>query len=216
MLALSYLFSHAHSLMLRPISHALLLLDVAWCTCFFFLVYYDDSDPGQVAEEFLAAACAMARCVNLFCNVEKLLRVGFLLQQERATENGELEEPEAEHESCKKRLASLSLNTLNRYKCNYQQLLHLALGLRLLIADSGKSKELTQITRNMFKCERVERPCSWDQTLTRNPDMLQVVDSSPFNVHQRPWLIPIAPDPTLYFSDVGSLSGPASLPQVGL
>jgi hypothetical protein len=49
----------------------------------------------------------MARCVDLFCNVEKLLRVGLLLQQEQAAENGELEESEAERESRQKRLASL-------------------------------------------------------------------------------------------------------------
>jgi hypothetical protein len=67
----------------------------------------NDSDPDQVPEEFLVAACAMARCVDLFCNMEKLLRVGFLLQQEHATENGELEEPKAEHESHKKRLVTL-------------------------------------------------------------------------------------------------------------
>jgi hypothetical protein len=67
----------------------------------------DNSDPNQVPEEFLAAAHAIACCVDLFCNVEKLLRVGFLLQQEQAVENGELEEPEVEHESHKKRPASL-------------------------------------------------------------------------------------------------------------
>ncbi|KAG2045721.1 hypothetical protein BDR06DRAFT_1015373 [Suillus hirtellus] len=128
------------------------------CACFFFLVYYDDSDPGQVAEEFLVAARAMARCVDLFCNVEKLLRVGFLLQQERVAENGELEELEAEHESRKKRLASLSTNTLDRYKRNYQQLLHLTPGLRSIIADSGKSKELTQIIRKQLPHGKVHFP----------------------------------------------------------
>ncbi|KAG2037514.1 hypothetical protein BDR03DRAFT_1010581 [Suillus americanus] len=75
-----------------------------------------DSDPDQVAEEFLVAVHTIACCVDLFCNAEKLLRVGFLLQQEQAAENGELEEPE---------------------------------GLRPLIADHPKSKQLTQIARKM-------------------------------------------------------------------
>ncbi|KAG1720077.1 hypothetical protein EDB19DRAFT_2044780 [Suillus lakei] len=110
-----------------------------------------ESDLDQVPEEFLAAARAMARCVDLFCNVEKLLRVGLLLQQEQATENGELEESEAERESRKKRLTSLSTNTLDRYKRNYQQLLQLAPGLRSLITsnDRAKSKELAQAARKM-------------------------------------------------------------------
>ncbi|KAG2060472.1 hypothetical protein BDR06DRAFT_966963 [Suillus hirtellus] len=98
-------------------SHGWLILSHFQVCMFFFLIYYDNSDPGQVAEEFLAVAHAMAHCVNLFCNVEKLLRVGFLLQKEQVAENGELEELEAEHKSCKKGLASL-----------------------------GKSKELAQIT----------------------------------------------------------------------
>jgi hypothetical protein len=67
----------------------------------------ENNSEFEVQEEYLAAARAMARCVDLFCNVEKLLRVGLLLQQEQAAENGELEESEAERESRQKRLASL-------------------------------------------------------------------------------------------------------------
>ncbi|KAG2118202.1 uncharacterized protein F5147DRAFT_768334 [Suillus discolor] len=109
----------------------------------------ENNSELEVQEEYLAAARAMARCIDLFCNVEKLLRVGLLLQQEQAAENGELEESEAERESCQKRLASLSTNTLDRYKRNYQQLLQLAPGLQSLITDRTKSKELTQIARKM-------------------------------------------------------------------
>lgn len=61
----------------------------------------------EVPEEYLAAARAMARCVDLFCNVEKLLRVGLLLQQEQAADNGELDETESEREARQKRLSSL-------------------------------------------------------------------------------------------------------------
>jgi hypothetical protein len=67
----------------------------------------ENNSEFKVQEEYLAAARAIACCINLFCNVEKLLRVGLLLQQEQATENGELEESEAECESRQKRLASL-------------------------------------------------------------------------------------------------------------
>ncbi|KAG2139583.1 uncharacterized protein EDB93DRAFT_1106071 [Suillus bovinus] len=103
----------------------------------------------EVPEEFLAAARAMARCVDLFCNMEKLLRVGALLQQEQAAENGELEESEAKRESRKKRLSKLSTNTIDRYEHSYQQLLQLAPGLGSLITDRVKSQELGHITRKM-------------------------------------------------------------------
>ncbi|KAG2069357.1 hypothetical protein BDR04DRAFT_1119111 [Suillus decipiens] len=103
----------------------------------------------EVQDKFLVAAHAMACCVNLFCNVKKLLRVGLLLQQEQAAENGELEESETECESHQKRLVTLLTNTLNQYKHNYQQLLQLALGLQSLINDCVKSKDLTQIACKM-------------------------------------------------------------------
>ncbi|KAG1900999.1 uncharacterized protein F5891DRAFT_979888 [Suillus fuscotomentosus] len=88
----------------------------------------ENNSEFKVQEEYLVAARAMAHCTDLFCNVEKILRVGLLLQQEQAMENGELEELEAKHKSHQKRLASLSTNTLNQYKHNYQQLLQLAPG----------------------------------------------------------------------------------------
>ncbi|KAG0708241.1 hypothetical protein DFH29DRAFT_1075870 [Suillus ampliporus] len=86
-------------------------------------------------------------CVDLFCKMEKLLKVGLLLQQDQAAENGEFEEDEADRESRGKRLANLSINTRDCYKRHYQWLLQLAPGLRFLINDRTKSQELTRIAQ---------------------------------------------------------------------
>ncbi|KAG1846262.1 hypothetical protein F4604DRAFT_1688468 [Suillus subluteus] len=100
-------------------------------------------------EEYLTAACAIACCVDLFCKVNKLIKIGCLIQQEEAAENGELDESEADRESRKKRLSALSSNTHDRYTRNYQQLLQLAPGIRSLINDHTKAKELAKVTQKM-------------------------------------------------------------------
>ncbi|KAG1847058.1 hypothetical protein F4604DRAFT_1688178 [Suillus subluteus] len=65
-------------------------------------------------EEYLAAARGIARCVNLFCKVDKLIKIGCLLQQEEAAEKGELDESEAEKETRKKRLSAMELTKVTQ------------------------------------------------------------------------------------------------------
>jgi hypothetical protein len=49
----------------------------------------------------------MTRCYDLFCKVEKLIKIGCLLQQDEAADKGDLEEDEADKMSRKKRLEGL-------------------------------------------------------------------------------------------------------------
>jgi hypothetical protein len=65
------------------------------------------ASKGDPHEEYLAAARGIARCVDLFCKVDKLIKIGCLLQQEEAAEKGDLDESEAEKETHKKRLAAM-------------------------------------------------------------------------------------------------------------
>ena len=46
-------------------------------------------------EEFLAAARAVARCVDIFCEVGQTISIGLLLQQEELAQNGDLSEDES-------------------------------------------------------------------------------------------------------------------------
>ncbi|KAG1823131.1 hypothetical protein EV424DRAFT_1346463 [Suillus variegatus] len=98
-------------------------------------------------EEYLVAARGIARCIDLFCKVDKLIKIGCLLQQEEAADKGELDESEAEKENRRRRLSAMSLKTRDRYTRNYQQLLHLAPSIRSLINDRTKARELTKVTQ---------------------------------------------------------------------
>ena len=51
-------------------------------------------DP-QDLEELLAAARAVTRCVDIFCEVGQTIDVGLLLQQEESAQNGDLSEDES-------------------------------------------------------------------------------------------------------------------------
>jgi hypothetical protein len=65
------------------------------------------ASKGDPHEEYLATARGIAHCVDLFCKVDKLIKIGCLLQQEEAAEKGDLDESEAEKETHKKRLAAM-------------------------------------------------------------------------------------------------------------
>jgi hypothetical protein len=49
----------------------------------------------------------MMHCHDLFCKVEKLIKIRCLLQQDKAADKGDLEEDEANKLSHKKRLEGL-------------------------------------------------------------------------------------------------------------
>ena len=51
-------------------------------------------DP-QDLEELLAAARAVTRCVDIFCEVGQTINVSLLLQQEESAQNGDLLEDES-------------------------------------------------------------------------------------------------------------------------
>ncbi|KAG2136231.1 hypothetical protein BD769DRAFT_1709788 [Suillus cothurnatus] len=107
-----------------------------------------DTDE-DLDNEYFAAAHAMTCCYDLFCKVEKLIKIGCLLQQDKAADKGDLEEDEDDKVSHKKRLEGLSTHVCDCYKWNYQQLLQLAPGLRALINNKSKSKQLARIAQKM-------------------------------------------------------------------
>ncbi|KAG1818590.1 uncharacterized protein BJ212DRAFT_1298665 [Suillus subaureus] len=91
-------------------------------------------------EEFLATACCIARCINVFC---------LALQQHDAAENGELSEDEDSQVSREKQLSKISSKVQERYKRNYAQLLQLAPSLKPLLGNPWKASELNTIIKKM-------------------------------------------------------------------
>jgi hypothetical protein len=45
-------------------------------------------------EEYLTAAHCITRCVNMFCNINKIINIGTLLKQRELTNSGDLSEDE--------------------------------------------------------------------------------------------------------------------------
>jgi hypothetical protein len=58
-------------------------------------------------EEFLAAACCIACCIDIFCKTKQLINVGLALQLHNAVENGELFEDEDAQVCCEKQLSKM-------------------------------------------------------------------------------------------------------------
>ncbi|KIJ57755.1 hypothetical protein HYDPIDRAFT_44790 [Hydnomerulius pinastri MD-312] len=120
-----------------------------------------DSDSSgtesDVDEEFKAAARAITRCVDMFCNVEKVIQVVMYIGQEEASRSGELEEDEVDRTRRKKFLNELSSQTTERYKRGYDMLLHLAPSLKELIGNASKKQELKKVTQAMNSVIKLTR-----------------------------------------------------------
>ncbi|KIJ58171.1 hypothetical protein HYDPIDRAFT_34427 [Hydnomerulius pinastri MD-312] len=109
----------------------------------------DGEASDDVHEEFLAAARAITRCVDMCCKVDDVINIALLLEQEEAAKSGELTEEDAIMTARTTRLASISTKSRERYMRTYQQLLYLAPGFKNVIGDPKKANELTTITGKM-------------------------------------------------------------------
>ena len=49
----------------------------------------------EINPEFIAAACTIACCVDLFCNVERVINIALLLEEDVMSKDGKLKEDEA-------------------------------------------------------------------------------------------------------------------------
>ncbi|KAG1733553.1 hypothetical protein EDB19DRAFT_1911541 [Suillus lakei] len=105
-----------------------------------------DIDPH---EEFLATACCIARCIDVFCKTKQLINVGLALQQHNAAENGELSEDEDTRVCHDKRLSKMSSKVRERYKRNFARLLQLSPSLKPLLGNPHKATELNAIIKKM-------------------------------------------------------------------
>ncbi|KAG1718524.1 hypothetical protein EDB19DRAFT_1837938 [Suillus lakei] len=105
-----------------------------------------DIDPH---EEFLATACCITRCIDVFCKTKQLINVGLALQQHDAAENGELSEDEDTRVCRDKRLSKMSSKVQERYKRNFARLLQLSPSLKPLLSNPHKATELNAIIKKM-------------------------------------------------------------------
>ena len=67
----------------------------------------EDSDSEPDYEEYFLAARAVTRCVDMFCNVNKVIKVILYVRQEEAASKGELEEDPIQSAKRKEYLRSM-------------------------------------------------------------------------------------------------------------
>ena len=75
--------------------------------CLLWIVIHRRSskdDPPAVDKEFIKAARGIARCVDLWCDVEKVINIAKLIAQDEASKAGELEEAKTLKEARDNRL----------------------------------------------------------------------------------------------------------------
>ena len=125
-------------------------------------------DP-QDLEELLAAARAVTRCVDIFCEVGQTIDVGLLLQQEESAQNGDLSEDESCTTARTKALSKMwvffilcvrhsnalyanSTRSWEWHKRNYEALLRYVPSLRTLIGDPKKKDILHHAITEVSHC----------------------------------------------------------------
>ncbi|KAG1789599.1 uncharacterized protein HD556DRAFT_1446826 [Suillus plorans] len=108
---------------------------------------------SDLHEEYLAAACCITQCVDMFCKIDKVINIGTLLKQCKLANSGDLSEDEDDASHREKRLSKLSQKTWDRYQQNYKRLLELAPGLKPLIAGSKDPKTASELRKIVQKME---------------------------------------------------------------
>ncbi|KAJ8588357.1 hypothetical protein M405DRAFT_934148 [Rhizopogon salebrosus TDB-379] len=100
-------------------------------------------DPHK---EYLAAARCIARCVDMFCNIDKTIDIGMLLKQHKLADASE--DKDNVIRSCQ---SCTSQKARDRYQQNFKRLFELAPGLKHLIgsSDCKKTAELDKIIGKM-------------------------------------------------------------------
>ncbi|KIK80667.1 hypothetical protein PAXRUDRAFT_158064 [Paxillus rubicundulus Ve08.2h10] len=97
-------------------------------------------------EEYLVVARAITHCIDLWCDVDKVIRIRLLIEQDIAMMNGELEDDEIMRQVREDCLSELSDESRSHYMRSYRKLLQMAPGLKPIINNPKRSTELSSIT----------------------------------------------------------------------
>ncbi|KAF9220429.1 hypothetical protein BS17DRAFT_769364 [Gyrodon lividus] len=104
------------------------------------------SDSEMDYDEFMAAAHAVTCCIDMFCNIVKVIKGMLYVRQEEAMKNSDFEEDKMDCNRHWEYLAQLPMRTVDWYKQAYYSLLQLAPGLKLLIDNASWSGILNKVT----------------------------------------------------------------------
>ncbi|KAH7881914.1 hypothetical protein F5I97DRAFT_1991406 [Phlebopus sp. FC_14] len=140
-------------------------------------------DPHEV---YLAAAHAITRCIDLWCDVDKVIKTVQLIQQDTASKHGKLDEDNAArgvHEESLRRLSSESKEHTTR---TYYKIIQIVPSLKAIVDDPLKSTELMVISSKMNAMIRSTRSNNTTRLKTYIP---QYAAPNPFKVAFNPSIV---------------------------
>ncbi|KAH7884198.1 hypothetical protein F5I97DRAFT_2047764 [Phlebopus sp. FC_14] len=112
---------------------------------------------GIEIQDCVMVARAITRCIDMFCNIDKVIKVILYLQEEEAAENSNLEEDEDGHICRKSYLQTFSERTITRYKRTFNLIVSLVPNIKCIINDPSKACQLRKVTKKMNETIKATR-----------------------------------------------------------
>ncbi|KAG6370181.1 hypothetical protein JVT61DRAFT_12328 [Boletus reticuloceps] len=104
---------------------------------------------SPVEKVFISAGRTIARCIDLWCDVEKVITIAKMIEQDEDSKAGKLKEDKTIKQVRDDRLKEYDEEARHYYLTTYRKILQITPGLAPLIADPKRSTELVNITRKM-------------------------------------------------------------------
>ncbi|KAG6369478.1 hypothetical protein JVT61DRAFT_14370 [Boletus reticuloceps] len=115
-------------------------------------------------DNYVLAARTIARCIDLWCDVDKVIKTMRLLQQDEASKHGEFDEDDAEREVREECLRKISPEAREYSARTYYKIIQIAPSLRPIIEDPSKFAELTAICSKVVMNTDIKGTRSSDAT----------------------------------------------------
>ncbi|KAF8436567.1 hypothetical protein L210DRAFT_3647883 [Boletus edulis BED1] len=132
---------------------------------------------------YVSGAHTIARCVDLWCEVDKVIKIVRLLQQDEASKLGELDEDDIAREvreACLQKISPESREDANR---TYYKIIHLIPGFKELVDDPTKSAELASICNKMNSDIKSTRSSDASHLKTQIPSYCLPNPHDPTSLH---------------------------------
>ncbi|KAG8217106.1 hypothetical protein J3R82DRAFT_5136 [Butyriboletus roseoflavus] len=103
---------------------------------------------------------------NFCCDIDKVIKTIQLIQQDKASKHGELNEDEAEGQVCKEALSQITSESREQMIQTYYKILQIVPSLKAIINDPSKCDELATICTKMNG--HIKSVCSTDASHLKN------------------------------------------------
>ncbi|KAG8218888.1 hypothetical protein J3R82DRAFT_4567 [Butyriboletus roseoflavus] len=145
-----------------------------------------DEDAPDPHEVYHVAACAITWNIDLWCDVDKVIKMAHLIEQVNASRSSELNEEESAHDAHKEVLSTIDQESRDLYLRSYYKIIQIVPSLKVVIDDPNKASELTAITSKMNMTIRTTRS---SDAIHLKPHITQYILFNPFKSQINPPII---------------------------